>query len=343
MPRLGLKPRLVYVWAMLKLRNIWRAGVLALAAAALPQGAALAQSAAVNVRAELVSSRAAIAPGETFTIALRQEIADGWHTYWRNPGDSGEPTKLDWTIPAGFSIAPNEWPAPEIYHLGPITGFVYSGTVLLPINVTAPKTLRPGQPVDLKAHATWLVCSEICIPEETDVSLRLNTAKAGKDDPQWAGPIAAAQAAVPKPEGLTAQLQKLPGKDGKYQLVAEGAALSGVRAPVFLPFAADVVDHAADQGAKVEADKAVFTLTPSVVEGKLGSGPLDGVMLYKASVDGREVNRAIQIEALPGQPAAAAPAQAGVSGEDMIYIAIAAFIALGFMGLAWKLASRPKA
>jgi DsbC/DsbD-like thiol-disulfide interchange protein len=341
-PRLGLKPRLVYVWAMLKFRILLRAGVLALACAALAPALARAQSAAVNVRADLVSSRAVIAPGETFTIALRQQIADGWHTYWRNPGDSGEPTKLDWTTPAGFTIAPNEWPAPEVYHLGPITGFIYSGTVLLPMSVTAPKSLRPGQRVDLKAHASWLVCSEICIPEETNVSLRLQTAKAGKDDPNWAVPIAAAEASIPKPEGLTAQLQKLPGKDGKYQLVAEGAALTGVRAPMFLPFAPDVIDHAADQAAKVEADKAVFTLTPSVVEGKLGGGPLNGIVLYKASVEGREVSRAIQIEAQLGQPATA-PAQAGVSGEDMIYIALAGLVALAFLGLAWKLGTRPKA
>jgi thiol:disulfide interchange protein DsbD len=327
---------------MLNFRAFLRAGVVALAAVSFAPAGALAQSAAKNVQAELVSSRAVIGPGETFTIALRQQIADGWHTYWRNPGDSGEPTKLDWSTPAGFTVAPNEWPAPEIYRLGPITGFVYSGTVLLPISVTAPKTLRPGQPVELKAHATWLVCSEICIPEESEVSLRLETGKTGKDDPDWAGPIAATQAALPKPEGLTAQLQKLPGAEGKYQLTAQGAALTGVRAPMFVPFAGDVVDHAADQTAKVEADKAVFTLTPSPVEGKLGAGPLDGIVLYKASVDGREVSRAIQVEAQLGQPAAAPAAAAGMSGEDIAYIAIAAFIALGFLGVAWKLSSRPK-
>src|ERR1700733_3651033 len=51
-----------------------------------------------NVKAQLVSEVSAIAPGQSFWVALEFNIRDGWHTYWRNPGDSGQATKLTWSI-----------------------------------------------------------------------------------------------------------------------------------------------------------------------------------------------------------------------------------------------------
>ncbi len=132
-----------------------------------------------NVEGELVSSRAVIRPGETFTVALREKIRDGWHTYWRNAGDSGEPTTINWALPAGFKAAPNEWPAPTIERAGPITTYVYKNEVFLPMQITAPANLKPG-PVNLAAKVRWLVCSDICIPEEGDVSLQINAGAVGR-------------------------------------------------------------------------------------------------------------------------------------------------------------------
>jgi DsbC/DsbD-like thiol-disulfide interchange protein len=56
-----------------------------------------------NVKARLVSEVAAVGPGQQFWVALELDIREGWHTYWRNPGDSGEPTKLAWQLPPGFT------------------------------------------------------------------------------------------------------------------------------------------------------------------------------------------------------------------------------------------------
>ncbi|MCR6646134.1 MAG: protein-disulfide reductase DsbD family protein [Terricaulis sp.] len=139
-----------------------------------------------HVEGQLHSARAAVAPGETFTIILRQQIDEGWHTYWRNPGDSGEATELTWTDPQGFSFGPIQWPAPEPAPFAGIVNYGYHGEVLMPISVTAPANARAGETLTVKANVYWLVCADVCIPEEGDLTLTLPIAAAGRDDPAWA-------------------------------------------------------------------------------------------------------------------------------------------------------------
>jgi len=111
--------------------------VLAAAAVAigLAATAAAAPFATQNVEAELQSARAAIQPGETFRIALRLKVRPEWHTYWRNPGDSGAPTTLDWTLPAGFKAGPIGWPVPKVLPVGPLVNYGYEGETLYPIEI----------------------------------------------------------------------------------------------------------------------------------------------------------------------------------------------------------------
>ncbi len=145
-----------------------------------------------QVDAALHSSRAAVAPGERFTIVLRETINEGWHTYWRNPGDSGEPTSLTWTLPAGWSASELQWPAPEAVPFAMLVNYGYEGEVLFPVEITVPANARVGSTVTLTAAAYWLVCSDICIPEDATLTLTLPVAAAGRDDPQWAPRIAEA-------------------------------------------------------------------------------------------------------------------------------------------------------
>src|SRR5215475_2130090 len=77
------------------------------------------------VEAELVAARTAIVPGEPLTVALRLSMQKGWHTYWRNPGDSGLPTTLDWKLPAGVVAGPIQWPAPQVLAQGPLVNYGY--------------------------------------------------------------------------------------------------------------------------------------------------------------------------------------------------------------------------
>jgi len=153
-----------------------------------------------QVEADLVSERTAAEPGKTLTVALRLKIIPHWHTYWRNPGDSGEPTALQWKLPAGWTAGPIQWPAPRRLPAGPLMNFGYEGEALHLVDIAVPANAT-GR-AKLAAHATWLVCNpERCIPEEGDVALEIPVG-AGGPSPHAAG-IARTRAALPsKAEGL---------------------------------------------------------------------------------------------------------------------------------------------
>jgi thiol:disulfide interchange protein/DsbC/DsbD-like thiol-disulfide interchange protein len=152
-----------------------------------------------HVEAELVAARTALAPGEPLTVALRLVIDKGWHTYWKNPGDSGLPTTLEWKLPEGIKAGPIEWPTPHLLPVGPLLNYGYENEVLHLVTLTTPSDFLSGRDVTLTARADWLVCKEICIPEGADLALTLPVANVAAPDPRWSKPIAAQQAALPRP------------------------------------------------------------------------------------------------------------------------------------------------
>src|SRR4051794_37648281 len=130
------------------------------------------------VKARLIAETGSIAPSETVWVALHLEMQPGWHVYWRNPGDAGLPPEIAWTLPSGFIAGEIAWPTPERFVVDQIGNYGYAGAVDLLVPVTAPTDpkasgLTPGGVVPIAAHATWLVCSDICIPGGADLALTL--------------------------------------------------------------------------------------------------------------------------------------------------------------------------
>src|SRR5690606_8197338 len=103
------------------------------------------------------------------------------HTYWINPGDSGEPLSIEWTLPEGFEAGPIHWPVPDKIKTGPLASYGYHDKVVLLQEMTAPRTLPEG-PVTLKADIDLLVCAEICIPESSTHEFTLNGAGEARDN-----------------------------------------------------------------------------------------------------------------------------------------------------------------
>src|SRR5512143_739945 len=171
----------------------------AVAACALAASALAAPVRTEHVEAELVSERTAFVPGQATTVALRLKMADGWHTYWQNPGDSGLPTTLAWKLPAGVATGPIEWPAPRALPTGPLVNYGYENEVLHLVELRPAPTLAPGSTATFAARADWLVCRETCIPEGADLTLALPVADRADPDSRWGAPIAAAVAALPRP------------------------------------------------------------------------------------------------------------------------------------------------
>jgi len=130
-----------------------------------------------HVRAELVAQAPdGVGPGKPLWLGLRITHQDGWHTYWKNPGDSGLPTQLAWTLPEGVDAGEIAWPVPRKIPIGNLANYGYEGQVLLPVPMTVSGAFNPGplaQETSFALHASWLVCRQECIPEEGSFTLRL--------------------------------------------------------------------------------------------------------------------------------------------------------------------------
>jgi thiol:disulfide interchange protein DsbD len=208
--------------------------------------APMAQAAPVShVQAELVAETRTATPGQALYVALHQKIVPGWHTYWRNPGDAGEATTLDWTLPPGWSSGPIIWPEPERFVAGPLMNYVFSTEVYLPVAIRVPADARPGR-TTLAATANWLVCKDVCIPETTKLILPISVGAAGatpQPDPPGQA-VADAVANAPKPAGLKASFEYLA-KGERVRLTLSGAALKGqdISKAYFFPYDGTVLEH----------------------------------------------------------------------------------------------------
>jgi thiol:disulfide interchange protein/DsbC/DsbD-like thiol-disulfide interchange protein len=126
-----------------------------------------------HVEAELVTEKASIAPGETVWTGLRLKMIEGWHTYWRHPGDSGVATTIDWRLPPGLTAGEIHWPYPQAISFGPLTSYGYEGEVMLLVPITAASDAPTGTTAQIFADVYWMVCEEVCIPEEVVLPLTL--------------------------------------------------------------------------------------------------------------------------------------------------------------------------
>ncbi|MEQ1812711.1 MAG: protein-disulfide reductase DsbD domain-containing protein, partial [Terricaulis sp.] len=270
-------------------------------------------SAERQVQAALHSSRAAVAPGERFTIVLRETINPGWHTYWRNPGDSGEPTRLTWTLPTGWRAGEIRWPAPEAVPYAMLVNYGYEGEVLFPVEITVPANARPGSTVTLSAAAYWLVCSDVCVPEDATLTLSVPVATQGRDDPEWAARVGEAVANIPRrQDGVNATIAT--GDPARLSVSLPNAIAS--RNIRFFPFERGVVKAAPAQHARVGAGGASFSLTPDLRP--LGAAPLAGLVVYEAQEGGAWVRRGVEIEAAPGEAIAGTDDQAAAMSDDYL-------------------------
>ncbi len=133
-----------------------------------------AQETEKHAQIRLLSSHSVIGPDQVLLVGIEQIIAEGWHTYWKYPGDSGEPMRVHWNLPEGFKAGPILWPVPHKIPYDPLLNYGYKNRAVFLQKISTPHTL-PESPITLSADIELLVCEEICIPEEHSVSLTLNS------------------------------------------------------------------------------------------------------------------------------------------------------------------------
>jgi thiol:disulfide interchange protein DsbD len=128
-----------------------------------------------QVRAELVAhAPQGVQPGATLMLGLLLKHQPGWHTYWLNPGDSGLPTQLNWTLPEGLKAGATLWPLPDMIPVANMVNHGFEDQVLLGTQVQIDKNFQPSNTLELRLNAEWLVCKEECIPQSGQFLLTLN-------------------------------------------------------------------------------------------------------------------------------------------------------------------------
>jgi thiol:disulfide interchange protein len=268
---------------LVMLTVLWALPALALESAAVTSPRAVAT---------LVTEVDVMQPGQPFRVALRLRLADGWHTYWKNPGDAGVPPEL--TI-ADVTQSPIDWPTPRRVAEGPVMTYAYTGQVLLPVTVTA----ATGT---IRAHAQWLVCKDICIPEEGDFALTLpiGTLPAGTPAPSAETALFAAHdRAVPRASPWAAQVAP----DGMLFVQGPELTPATVIDTWFIPDEAGRIQDGAAQPLSVR--RGGFTLSLKPAQAFDAQAGLSGVLSVR---DRTGLQADVVINAVPGPaPAPAMP------------------------------------
>jgi thiol:disulfide interchange protein DsbD len=226
-----------------------------IAACALPAGAwaqnnlFLKTGSAVNgavvstdqVRAELLAwAPEGVQAGKPLWLGLQLAHQPDWHTYWKNSGDSGLPTQLEWQLPEGITAGDIAWPTPKKIPIGTLANYGYEHTVLLPVPLTVTPGFSAAQ-LDVKLKASWLICRKECIPQEGEFALNIPA----KGSMAASGSLFKATfAATPKPLSTGASRIEVSGQTLKVQLAGLPAVLRGQTLALF-PETASVIEPAA--------------------------------------------------------------------------------------------------
>jgi thiol:disulfide interchange protein len=276
--------------------------ILAVCAAPLiyAQADAHASVKAQHLTVSLLVPPAQVSPGQSFLAGLDFKLEDGWHVYWTNAGDSGEPPNIAWKLPQGITAGPMQFPPPKRLPLGPLMDFGYENEVVFPAPIQVAADFHPAsEPISMGGHVTWLVCREVCIPGKADLS----AIRAAGSAPGSATVDSDAQALIAKFE---AQMPKpLPANDAAhFTATPKGFVLdvtTGAKqqSAQFFPLDETVIANAAPQPAKPLSDGVELTLTK---DENLQAAPqtLNGVIEL---ADGS----AYVIHATPGTAASSAP------------------------------------
>ena len=123
-----------------------------------------------HARISLIKDHSDFVPGTSINIGLKVSMDKGWHTYWRNPGDSGGPIEIDWNLPKGFSVSDIKWPLPEKIEYPPLMTYGYEDFVIYPMVLSIPAYYSDDY---FEMNADILICADVCIPESGKISSNL--------------------------------------------------------------------------------------------------------------------------------------------------------------------------
>ncbi len=269
-----------------------------------------------QVEVRLLSEAASVAPGQTVYLGLEQKIIPHWHTYWKNPGDSGTSTSIEWKLPAGVSASELIWPAPSRFDIGPITNYGYSDRVVLLAKLSVPASQSVGSTLPIEAKASWLVCEESCIPQDATLSIALPVSAAGAADPANKAIIDGALKTIPETVGWPATYERSGSKlQARLQLPPQAGGMSaanftGRHTLRFYPADWGTAAHNAPQTFKLDGQSLTIDLAPGETPPASGD-PVRGVLVAEEKNPAgahAAIVHAVELNAGAVPPAAAASA-----------------------------------
>ncbi len=261
-----------------------------------------------HVQAELLSEVMSVQPSQPFWVAVRLKMDPQWHTYWKNPGDSGIPSKIIWTLPPGFTASDIHWPAPKRIELPPLASFGYEGEAYLLTEITPPAVFKSAKNILIQARVDWLECKEACLPGRADLKIELPVSiEPPVPNVQAAGNFSLARFLLP-----------IPDFQWKVEASQDDRAISIVLTSppwfknenpkvVFFPDEAEIIDNAAPQ--KVFQTDGKLVVLVQNAELSTGTGThLSGVLVADFGWSGPQTEAALSFKVdLPQAPSPYVP------------------------------------
>jgi thiol:disulfide interchange protein/DsbC/DsbD-like thiol-disulfide interchange protein len=279
-----------------------------------------------NVRAELLAEVATVKPGEPFWVGLRQIIRPKWHTYWKNPGDSGLPTEITWTLPAGAKADPIIWPQPHLFEVSGIVNYGFKDEAVLLVRITPPADLAGT--LKLEAAANWLVCEDVCIPEDGKFELVLPAGPSASPAPPATRAIFdKARREVPTLSPWSARYGTAKSGDPTLLVEAKGLKADTIRDIYFFPAEWGAVAAMAKQNATIGSDGIRIPLKRG--EAKTLPDQLAGTLVLTEKTADGDVRQAFDISASFNAAFVPGVSLAGAADEPLSLMQALLFALLG--------------
>lgn len=292
-----------------------------------------ASARAAHTQVTLILSADSARPGDTVMAGVHLKMEPGWHTYWKNSGEAGMPTKIEWQLPPGVTNGDVQWPLPQKLPPADVTTYGYEDEVVLLVPLKLAANLKPG-PLDLKAKVSWLECKEQCIPGSGDVEAKLNIGDATKSSSD-AALINLWQSKTPQSNNLfsfQAHWEKSLAADTRTMIIEGNQTAADIIPIESVDFFPDSSDAFEVQGQTEKVDsKNGFALRKTVKKFS-GDWPskISGVIVIEGNKQrwGFEMN--VPIGSAAAAPAAVSTSQAG--GVSSSPKALWKMLLYGFVG-----------
>ena len=272
-----------------------------------------------HTKLKLIPEVTSVQPGGSFWVAARLSMEEGWHIYWRNPGDTGLETEIVWDLPEGFKAGELQWPYPEKIIEDPLVVYGFHDVIYLLTRIDVDKSVKPGKTVEIKAKANFLECAEVCIPGEGADAVTLPVkAEPPRPDTRWVEVFAEARS-------------KLPLKATDWQISASRKAnelLIRLNPPqwftfpfkevTFFPYKMGFIDNIAPQ--KIVKENGSYLLKIKLADNAEVPSEIEGILVNEDGWRGPGSEKSLEIKAVLGE--ALAPAAGGGEKLSSVWLAI---------------------